>query len=551
MPKPATVFLTSLSLFATSVARAGDEPPIRAEGRALPYLQALHAKAHRLWTDSFLAMAQGQLPKDHPINTPSRAVELEVVLSPEGKLANVKLAKPSGSAEFDSSALDVLKAAGPFVAAPEEVLSDDGKVHVLWTFARDDRRCSGVRIAIRTSPLDEAVPMLVAQGREKVALARIQSADDKDRQAAFTKFARAWLDRYEDDKDLDLQVAEANALAGDSRGAERLRRAASSADLPTAAALRIAQGLASLKVPVCPLIKESFARRAVAEKETVPAPSPDLDDAEFIKRIKAQESRERILSLLAQGTDGPCLSFALAVAKDRKGKASTRALALWGVGHSDSPEAQSAIRTLLRDDDSLVRAAAIQADAQQGAGKGAVFRLIPFLRDKSVTVRAAAASALVHVGGESVLPQLFQIWREKDPSFFEALTAELANLSGEASAEMLGRLLRKDDRRVRLAAARALAARHDGAARKALANLTKTTDAELKFLAAAVLDDESRLAAAAAPEGYAWTDSFLAVARGDAKLAAVDWALAQFPKIEPATRIYLMGTWLVATKPMN
>jgi HEAT repeat protein len=173
------------------------------------------------------------------------------------------------------------------------------------------------------------------------------------------------------------------------------------------------------------------------------------------------------------------------------------------------------------------------------------------LRDKSVVVRTAAAAALVRVGGEDVLAQLFQVWREKDPNLFAALAGELADLSGEASAQMLIRLLRKDDRRVRVAAARALAARHDEAAGKALAELAKASDAELKFLAAATLDPEHRLAAAADPTGYTWTESFLALARGNGKLAAVDWALAQFPKIEPATRIYLMGTWLVATRAKN
>jgi len=131
------------------------------------------------------------------------------------------------------------------------------------------------------------------------------------------------------------------------------------------------------------------------------------------------------------------------------------------------------------------------------------------------------------------------------------VAAELADQSGQASADMLVRLLRKDNPRTRLAAARALAARHDDAAAKALADLAKTSDPELRFLAGAVLDPESRVAAASAPKGYTWTESFLALARGSGKLAAVDWALAQFPKIEPATRIYLMGTWLVATRPKN
>ncbi len=555
MSKHVTAFLASLGLLVAATAQGGDEPPVRGEGTTLPYLQAIHTKVHRLWTDSFLAMADSQLAKDHPINLPSRATGLEVVITAEGKLAGVKVAQPSGAADFDSSAVDVIKAAAPFAVPPEEVLSDDGKTHVLWTLARDDRRCSGVSVTVKTKPLEEAIAALVAQGREKVAVARMRAADDKDRQAAFTQFARAWLDRYEDDRELSLQVAEANALAGDPRGADRLRRAANSSDTETVEATEIARALATLKVPVCPLLRESFAAgfapEAIAEHGASPTPSPDLSDKEFVKRLQIHQGRARILSLLSEGADGACLSFAISVAKDRSAKANHRALALWGLGRTDSPESKAAVRSLLQDHDPTVRAAAIFADTRQGVGKGAVFRLIPFLRDPSIAVRSAAAVGLVRAGGEDILPQLFQIWKERDDDFFAAVAAELADQSGQASADMLVRLLRKDNPRTRLAAARALAARHDDAAAKALADLAKTSDPELRFLAGAVLDPESRVAAASAPKGYTWTESFLALARGSGKLAAVDWALAQFPKIEPATRIYLMGTWLVATRPKN
>jgi hypothetical protein len=108
MWKFATVLLASLGLVASSSALAGDEPPIEGEGRAKPYLEGLHAKVHKLWTDSFLAMAEGQLAKDHPINARTRAAELALTLTVEGKLADVKVAKTSGSSDFDASALDVV-----------------------------------------------------------------------------------------------------------------------------------------------------------------------------------------------------------------------------------------------------------------------------------------------------------------------------------------------------------------------------------------------------------------------------------------------------------
>ena len=158
MKKPILVFCAGLGLLWSFPAVAGDEPPVRGEGNALPYLRAMHAKIHHLWAESFLVMAEGQLPKDHAINVPSRVTELEVIVSSEGKLAQVKVAKPSGSTDFDNSATDVIKAAAPFGIAYENLLSDDGKVHVLWTLARDDRRCSGARVEVTASPLEEAPP---------------------------------------------------------------------------------------------------------------------------------------------------------------------------------------------------------------------------------------------------------------------------------------------------------------------------------------------------------------------------------------------------------
>jgi TonB family protein len=503
MTKLATVFWGSLCLLGASAAMADDEPAIHADGRAEPYLKALHAKVHRLWTDSFLVMAEGQLPKDHPINVPSRAAELEVVLTSKGKLAQVKLGKTSGSDDFDSSAVDVIKAAVPFGAAPDEVLSDDGQAHIRWTLARDHRRCSGASIDIQTSPLDEGVPMLVAQGREDVALERLRTADPAERQVAFTRFARAWLDRAENDDSLAVRVAVANARAGDDRGAERLRKAIAKNEQVELAG----QGLRLLKTGWC---------------------------------------------TLAKAPEGECLAATIGLAKNRQAPTTERTLAIEGLGKRDEPDAKAALKELLKDSAPTIRAAAIGADARPGAGKGAVFRLTALLRDPSIEVRSAAAAALVRVGGDDVLAQLFLLFKEKDVRPYQAVARALGGLTGEPSAQLLGRFLRKDDRRIQLAGARALARRHDPAAQAAKAPLTRGTDAELRFLAAPLLADaEQRKAAAESSEGTTWNDSFIALAEGSGKPSALDWILAQFPKLAPETRIDLMGAWLGAGRNEN
>jgi len=524
MSKRAIVFWAILGLFlAPAVVRAGDEPAVQGEEQVLPYLRALHAQVHRLWADNFLAMASSQLPKDHPINVLSREVGLEVVFSAEGKLLDVRVAKPSGATEFDSSAVDVVKSSAPFEVAPDDVLSDDSRVRVLWTFARDDRRCSGLTLSRRQLPLTEAVKAMVGQGRHSAAVARLQKADNDERLSGVDVFARAWLDSIEKDKALAMDVAAANALAGDDRGAEQLRQAAEKE--PTFGVVR---GLAALKIPICPLIKDYLNK---GKGETA-------------------EARERILWALSEGTEGECLAFAITTVKNHTSGRLARTLALSSLGHSDSPEAKAALKEGLKDPDPNIQAAAILAEARPGAGKSALFHLTPLLRDKSVAVRAAAAAALVRVGGEAVLPQLFLIFKEKDPIVFTTLAPELAALAGAPSAEMLGRFLRKDDHGIKLAAARALASRRDDYASKAQAALASSTNAELQLLSGPALDKDKREAAIQSPTSEKFPDTFAALLRGNGRPIAADWLLAQFDKIEPATRVAMLGQWL-ATRPKS
>ena len=516
MSKHTAVVLALLGfVLVPALVRAGDEPAVQGDEQALPYLRALHTKVHRLWADNFLAMAAAQLPKDHPINAPSRAASLDVVLSSAGKLIDVRVAKPSGSTEFDSSAMDVVKASAPFEVAPDDVLSDDGKVRLLWIFARDDRRCSGLTLAHRDLSLAEAVKAMVGQGRDSAALARLQKVDDAERLAGMDVFAREWLGGMENDKVLAVDVAAANALAGDDRGAERLRKAAEKE--PT---FGVVHGLAALKIPICPLIKG------------------------YLNKGKTAEARERFLWALSEGTDGECLTFAIDTAKNRTAGRMERTLALSSLGHSDSAEAKAAVKEVAKDPDPNIQAAAILAEAQPGAGKSAVFRLTPLLRDKSVAVRATAAAALVRVGGEAVLPQLFLVFKEKDPIVFTTLAPELAALSGAPSAEMLGRFLRKDDPSIRLAAARALASRRDPYAAKAQATLANSTNPELQLLAGPALVKDKRAAAIAAPTNESFAGSFAALLNGSGRIVAADWLLAQFDKLEPRTRVAMLGQWL-------
>jgi len=446
-------------------------------------------------------------------------VVVELVLAPSGRLLNAEVSTPSGASDFDSAALDVVRDNAPYTAAPEEALSDDGNVHVLWTFARDDRRCSGLQVKHAQSALPEAVRALVAQGREQLAIQRLQAADDDVRARAFSSFAWAWLDRASAEQ--GLAVAAARAAGGDRGGVDKLRQAVTQGrEVEMAAA-----ALVRLAVPLCPLVKEKLEG-------------------------PARESRGAALVALRFGLERECLPAVLAVAKDDSAPEAQRMAAVEALGTLDAPEAQKVLQGLAKAAPSAIRAAALLAGTRPGAGRSAVFRLIEFLHDSAPEVRGAAAAAVLRAGGEAMVPQIFHVLKEKDPRPGELVAKQLGSLKGEASAEMLGKLVRgKSDRRVRLASAWALAGRRDEVAAKLQAALAADDDPELRFLASAGVDAQKRLAAASAPNGHAWRKSYAVLAAGRGRLAALDWALAQFPKLDAAARVEIMGPWLGDAKP--
>ena len=506
-------------VLAPTTAQAAEEPPVQGEGLTLAYLTDLHTKVHKAWADSFLAMAAARLPKDHPVNLATRAVVVELVLAPGGRLLSTAVTTPSGSAEFDTSALDVVRANAPFGIAPEEAFSDDGNIRVLWTFARNDRRCSDLRIENAQLPLPQAVRSLVAQGRDRTAITRLQAAGNDAREQAFSSFALAWLDSAQADQ--GLAVAAARAAGGDGAGAERLRQAMARGEQVETSA----RALARLAIPLCPLVKEKLEG-------------------------PAGEGRGLAAAVLRFGLERDCLPGVLVVAKDRSAPEAQRVAAAEALGTIDDAEAHASLQAMAKDGPPAIRAAALLAGTRAGAGRAAMFHLTGLLHDPAPQVRGAAAAALLRAGGEAMVPQLFQLFKGKDPRPGESVAKELGTMKGEASAEMLGKLARgKYDRRVRLAGARALAGRRDQFVRKVQATLAGEGDAELRFLGSAALDAQKRLAAASAPEGHLWRASYAALAAGSGRLAAADWALVQFPKLDPAVRVEIMGEWLAGTKP--
>jgi TonB family protein len=513
------LFAAALALLARPV--SATEPTaevlLGTAGPAGDYLQTLHGNGSKRWERGFLTTATGKLAKDHPLNNPSLRVTLELSLDRNGKLVTAKVKEPSGLTEFDQAALEVAKDSTPLGPAPELALSDDNRAHFLWSFARDERRCDEVRLVQVESPLDEALPRLLASSRDGEGLRRVHAA--RVPEAAMSLFATVWLKQALARKEIAPAAAVA-LVAGGGQAEEGLLRTAVQQGVGGAA---LPAALARAKVPVCGQVRDWLATAGSREQAAA-------------------------VAVLRQSGEGACVPGLIAVAEDKAQPVALRVAAVQALGAGADPSARKVLRDLAKDGaPAALRAAAIVATSPAGGGNAALFRLAPLLHDPSVEVRTAVITGLLHAVGEPSLTQFYLLFNEKDPRPYEAAAAGLAHLTSEASAALLARMLHKDDVRIRRAAAAALAMRSDGFARKALEAVRGDQNPDVRVFASALLEDSQRreLVAGLTASTADFGPLYHALVGGSARVAAVDWLATTFVKAEPAAKVDLLGAWLV------
>jgi len=101
------------------------------------YLNAMHNRIHPIFADSFLASLDN-LPPTHALNDQHLITRLEIVLTRDGHIVKMGVAKTSGVTAFDIAALDSVQRASPFGPAPSAIISTDGQVYLHWEFHRDE-----------------------------------------------------------------------------------------------------------------------------------------------------------------------------------------------------------------------------------------------------------------------------------------------------------------------------------------------------------------------------------------------------------------------------
>jgi hypothetical protein len=509
------------------------EPAIAAKGVEGDYLQRIHNQVHRRWAENFLRLAAEKLPLANPVNDPTRVAVADVILSADGQIVSVEISRSGGFLGFDDAVKEVLHDSVPFAPAPVELRSDDEAVHLRWTFARDERRCSSVALLRAEQPMPLAMPKLFRDRREAEALRRLRAARAAGTpvEPMMTSVAATWLKAAISRPEATVRVADALVRLGDAAGTKWLKLAVKRPELAAAAG----QALAARHVPVCPLV-----------------------GAVFNAGPRFANLSEQHMAAIALATAGEveCAPGLIALLQNPKARPDARAAAAVALGPVPGDPAKKALAAVMKDDATpvAVRAAATLAAARPGSGRGKVLSLVTPLRDPAPEMRAAAAAGIVRAGGDANLDDLYVVFKDSDPRPAEAVALELDSLKTEAATALLVRLLKRPHLSVQLAAARALIKR---GAKDSYAALRPFMDAkadpELRGLAlvsaeASTLDNLGRTLAANPNSDPKVARLALATFRArlarDERDAAADLFINVGGKLSPGDQADAMADWL-------
>jgi HEAT repeat protein len=497
------------------------EPALMGGPNDLEYLRKLHAHVHKRWADNFLTLIGQNLPLSDPLNDPSRAAEADVVIGGDGKLVNVTLTRRSGFAGFDDAVPEILKDSSPFPKPPQASRSDDDNLHVHWTFARDERRCSGLAILHVDDPLETAIPKLMRSGRRDELVGRVVAARASGLPAepAVTTLAKEWLAGAAKQPWVTMKVATALAERGDADAVAWLKGALKKPDQARAAGA----ALAANKVPVCPLVKAG------------------LEGANAAEQLGAAQA-------LATAGEAACAPGLVKLLENPKAKSDARIAASIALGPIDEEGAKTALATATKDDNAGVRAAAILAQIRPMSGRAKMLAMVHLVKDPAIEVRTAGSAGVVRAGGDSDFDDLYLLFRDTDPRPALAVLKELERVPSEEATKMIAKLMRRPLPAVQKAAAELLVKRHAKSTFPAFKAFLEppSSDAELRGLALVAADDAQLAAHANDPKLGGWVYGAL-LARGERDRAA-DWLLAHAPSMTPAAQAHLMVDWLTTAE---
>jgi TonB family protein len=497
------------------------EPAVMGGPADVEYLRKVHAHVHKRWADNFLALIGQNLALSNPLNDGTRVAEADIVIGPDGKLVSATVTKSSGFAGFDDAVPEVLRDSAPFPAPPQSARSDDDNLHLHWTFARDQRRCSGVAVLHVDDPLEIAIPKLMHKGRRDEMVARLQSARTLGTHAepSVTTLANEWLHQAAREPWMTVRIAGALAARGDTDAVAWLKGALKRPELARAAG----PILSTNKIPVCPLVKAALEGSGAG--------------ANAAERLSAAQA-------LATSGEAACAPGLIKLLQDPKAKSDVRSAAATALGPIEDEEATKTLAAAAKDEPNMtVRAAATLAQIRPNAGRAKMMTMVRFLKDPSVEMRAAASAGLVRAGGDSDLNDLYLLFKDTDPRPAEATIRELERVPTEEATKMIAKLLRRPLVPVQKAAAHALVTRRAKSAFPALKPMLEgQTDPEMHGLALVAADDAMLVKLTEDPKMGIWVYRAL-LARGERDRAA-DWLLAHLSVLLPQNQADALVDWL-------
>lgn len=442
-----------------------------------PFLTDLHERVHPRWA-SFL----NELPRlGGRYQDPALRTEVVLVIEADGAISSTEQPVRAGLPGFDSAAVDVVRDLGRLPPPPPPLRSDDGRVYVRWRFQRQAPGCETSSIEDRRLPLSEAVPRLVKDGRADEAAARLRQAGEGGPPP------RDLLRLFIED------LAQRAATGQDT--AARAAAAAVLAQLPSAEPLILslvadpegkvqAAALAALEArrlplsgAVGPALKQLLGgdlrvRAAlllhrlgdesggIALRKALAVGFAPAESAAALLSIKAgAEAAQITAGLLTSPVTQRAGALAAAVLGDpslqgpllalRGGPDDQRAAVLTALG-ALGPAANAAARKLILrgflDLAEPVRIAAAAASAKVGdRSRNVRYRLVDALSDPVPAVRAAAAAALVQIGGEQAKDELNQPARDRALEVRLALLKALQDHPFPSAPQLIDRLLKDQE----------------------------------------------------------------------------------------------------------
>lgn len=556
----------------------GAEPPPPDDLVGRPWLEAVHERLFAGWSQGFLEQCRVYLPPSHVLNNMSLAATIELAVLPDGRLAEARVVAPSGTADFDAAALALVRDVAPYPAPPQDLLSDDGRLHVSWLFARDQRQAAlaGARIEQKRYVASKAVPELLVAGRWDEAARRIAEAARSGDPTAVVGLAGDVAARVIELALVDSASGQMRADAALAAGRAQLKGlapllrslATSGQDLALRRAALVA--LADLgDAEATPLFADVVGsldgdHSVVAARAMARAGGRDAAWTLVVGKIADPDAAVRVAALATAVPIGSAQAVAPLAARlgDKAAPRPERVLAARALGEiaraapAGGTPADGVIKALgaaLADGDAQVRAAAAEAFSLAARGgyrsRGAFYKLQPLLKDRDPAVRARAVTAAFAVEPKLAAAEVPPLaGKERDREVLAALAQVLGQIPGPDALRRLTTLAQTSDEAVKRAALVALSTRPEVEARTKVGELGRAEDPELRVLAVRAAQDPGSAAAYLGdPALTVRSEALAAVVRlsgaGSALGAFLDLLLASTTAAE---RVRVAEVWLSA-----